>query len=86
MRHGLQIENAGPSNRQFECFLYSYFLSVFFVFNYNADIKQGAYIHYRQEWFKVTRVDTTDDYNGEMFVYVKDTTDPTRASSGGGWW
>ena len=60
-----------------------------FVFNYNAAIKQGAYIHYREEWFKVTRVDTTDDYNGEMFVYVKDTYDPTSAggyNGGGGYW
>ena len=55
-----------------------------FVFNYNAEITQDAYIYYRDAWYKVTRVDTTDDYNGEMFVYVKDTYDPTQ-QSGGGW-
>ena len=55
-----------------------------FVLNYNAEITQECYIHYRDEWFKVTRVDTTDDYNGEMFVYVKDTYDPTRPHYGGG--
>lgn len=55
-----------------------------FVFNYNAEITQDAYIHYRDEWYKVTRVDTTDDYKGEMFVYVEDTTDPTAGSSGSG--
>ena len=57
-----------------------------FVFNYNAEITQDAYIHYREQWYKVTRVDTTDDYNGEMFVYVKDTTDPTQSGGGGSWW
>lgn len=55
-----------------------------FVFNYNAEITQDCYIHYRDAWYKVTRVDTTDDYKGEMFVYVKDTNDPTRTSGGGG--
>ena len=54
-----------------------------FVLNYNAEITQDAYIQYREQWYKVTRVDTTDDYNGEMFVYVKDTTDPTQS---GGYW
>lgn len=51
-----------------------------FVFNYNAEITQDAYIHYRDAWYKVTRVDTTDDYNGEMFVYVEDAQDPTRGA------
>ena len=58
-----------------------------FVFNYNAEITQDAYIHYRDEWYKVTRVDTTDDYKGEMFVYVEDSSDPSGgsgSSSGGG--
>ena len=57
-----------------------------FVLNYNADIVQDCYIVYRELWYKVTRVDTTDDYNGEMFVYVKDTTDPTQIGGGGSWW
>lgn len=58
-----------------------------FVFNYNAEITQDCYIHYREAWYKITRVDTQDDYNGEMFVYVEDTNDPTGSSgsgSGGG--
>ena len=31
------------------------------------------YVEYidKNEWYEVTRVDTTDDYNGELFVYVK---------------
>ena len=57
-----------------------------FVFNYNAEIVQNAYVKYKGDWYKVTRVDTTDDYKGEMFVYVKDTYDPTRPSGGGGYW
>ena len=55
-----------------------------FVFNYNAGIVQDAYIHYASKWYKVTRVDTTDDYLGEMFVYVEDSSDPTRSSGSGG--
>ena len=57
-----------------------------FVLNYNAAIVQDAYVHYRNEWYKVTRVDTQDDYNGEMFVYVEDSKDPTRSNYGGGVW
>ena len=57
-----------------------------FVFNYNAGIVQDAYIHYAEKWYKVTRVDTTDDYKGEVFVYVEDSSDPTRHSGGGGYW
>ena len=57
-----------------------------FVLNYNADVAQDCYVKYRELWYKVTRVDTTDDYNGEMFVYVKDTNDPTSPYSGGGGW
>ena len=43
-----------------------------FVFNFRADIKQYDKILYKNAWYEVTRVDTTDDYNGELFVYVKD--------------
>lgn len=44
-----------------------------FVFNFRDDIKQYDKLHYiaKDEWFEVSRVDTTDDYNGELFVYVK---------------
>ena len=44
-----------------------------FVFNYRADIKQYDYLYYvnKDQWYEVSRVDTTDDYNGELFVYVK---------------
>lgn len=44
-----------------------------FVFNYRDDIKQYDYLYYvnKDQWYEVSRVDTTDDYNGELFVYVK---------------
>lgn len=44
-----------------------------FVFNFRDDIKQYDKLHYidKNEWYEVTRVDTTDDYNEETFVYVK---------------
>ena len=47
--------------------------SRFFVFNNNPLIKQGAYILYKNNWYTIKRVDTTDDYNGDMFVYADDT-------------
>lgn len=56
-----------------------------FVLNYNAGIVQDAYVRYKNAWYKVTRVDTQDDYNGEMFVYVEDSKDPTRLHSGVGY-
>ena len=29
-------------------------------------------ILYREKWYQITRVDTEDDYNTDIFVYVKD--------------
>lgn len=42
-----------------------------FVFN-PTTVKQYDLILYRSTWYEVTRVDTTDDYNTDVFVYVKD--------------
>lgn len=47
--------------------------SRFFVFNKNAHIKQAALILYKEKWYTIQRVDTQDDYNGDMFVYADDT-------------
>lgn len=44
-----------------------------FVFNFHRNVKVNDLVFYRDTWYTITRVDTTDDYNGEMFVYVKDT-------------
>jgi len=41
-----------------------------FVFNNNPHITQTCLILYRGEWYCISRVDTTDDYNGDMFIYV----------------
>ena len=43
----------------------------FFVFNFQDGIKQYDVIRYKEAWYSITRVDTMDDYNGELFVYVK---------------
>ena len=42
-----------------------------FVFNYDRKIEFGQMILYRDTWYEITRVDSQDDYNGELFVYVK---------------
>lgn len=43
----------------------------FFVFNYYKGVEVYDMIQYRGAWYRVTRVDTQDDYNGELFVYVE---------------
>lgn len=43
----------------------------YFVFNNYKGVKVYDLIEYRGEWYRVTRVDTKDDYNGELFVYVE---------------
>ena len=55
-----------------------------FVFNYNPQIDQRCYILYNGTWYKVNRVDTTDDYKGEMFVYVVDAPNAESALTGNG--
>lgn len=44
----------------------------FFVLNNRSDLKIYDYIEYRGKYYSITRLDTTDDYNGDLFVYVKD--------------
>ena len=43
-----------------------------FVFNYRNDVEVYDKILYKGVWYEVTRVDTLEDYNGELFVYVND--------------
>ena len=43
----------------------------FFVFNYHKGVDIDQMVEYKGKWFTITRVDTADDYNGDMFVYVK---------------
>lgn len=42
-----------------------------FVFNYYKGVDVYDAIEYRGEWYEVTRADTTDDYKGDLFIYVK---------------
>lgn len=42
-----------------------------FIFNYYKGVDVYDVISYRGEWYEVTRVDTTDDYKGDLFIYVK---------------
>lgn len=43
-----------------------------FVLNYRDDLKIYDFVEYNGKYYSITRLDTTDDYNGELFVYVKD--------------
>lgn len=43
----------------------------FFVFNFRDDVQIYNHVYYKGDLYEVTRVDRTDDYNGETFVYVK---------------
>lgn len=42
-----------------------------FVFNYRNDVELYDFIRYRGAWYRITRVDTRDDYKGELFIYVR---------------
>ncbi len=43
-----------------------------FVLNYRTDLKLYDYVEYKSKYYSITRVDTKDDYNTELFVYVRD--------------
>ncbi len=43
----------------------------YFVFNNHKGIEIYDMISYRNVWYRITRVDTQDDYNGDIFVYVE---------------
>lgn len=51
-----------------------------FVFNNRDDVKQADYIYYitKDQWYKITRVDTTDDYRGELFTYAANLNQPPK--------
>lgn len=42
-----------------------------FVFNYYPHVEVYDVISYKGEWYEITRVDTTDDYKTDLFIYVK---------------
>ncbi len=43
-----------------------------FVFNYNAKIEVDSIIRYKGVWYQAERVDTQDDYRGDMHVTVRE--------------
>lgn len=44
----------------------------FFVLNYRNDLNLYDFVEYRGKYYSITRLDTKDDYKGELFVYVRD--------------
>ena len=44
----------------------------FFVLNYRDDLNLYDFVEYRGKYYSITRLDTKDDYNGDLFIYVKD--------------
>lgn len=49
----------------------------FFVFNYYPKVEVYDMILYKNQWYRITRVDTADDYKGDLFIYVQ--------NAAGGW-
>lgn len=47
--------------------------SRFFVLNHRSDLDLYDFVEYRGKFYTITRVDTKDDYNGDLFIYAKDT-------------
>ena len=44
-----------------------------FVLNYRTDLKLYDFIAYKDKYYTITRIDTTDDYNTDMYIYTIDT-------------
>ena len=43
----------------------------FFVFNYYPKVEVYDMILYKNQWYRITRVDTADDYKGDLFIYIQ---------------
>lgn len=56
----------------FEAKSYGEDVSYMFVFNLRTEVELYDLILYRNKWYEVTRVDTKDDYDTDIFVYAKD--------------
>ena len=44
-----------------------------FVLNHRSDLKLYYIIEYKGKYYTITRIDSDDDYNTELYVYVNDT-------------
>lgn len=42
-----------------------------FVFNYYPNVEVYDMVQYRGSWYRITRADTTDNYKGDLFIYVQ---------------
>lgn len=47
-----------------------------FVVNYRNDLNLYDLVEYKGQYYSITRLDTTDGYNGDLFIYVKDVDRP----------
>lgn len=43
----------------------------FFVVNYRNDLKLYDMVEYKGVFYSITRLDTQDDYNTDLFIYVE---------------
>lgn len=64
--------NQLSQDQTFQAATYGDFETRLFVLNYRDDLKIYDFVEYKGKYYSITRLDTTDDYNGELFVYVKD--------------
>ncbi|MCR5812869.1 MAG: head-tail adaptor protein [Desulfovibrio sp.] len=48
----------------------------FFVLNFRDDVSIGDLVKYACHYYQITRLDTEDDYHGDLFVYAKDAAEP----------
>ncbi len=59
-------------SKKFEARIVDESIERYFVFNYNAKIEVDSIIRYKGVWYQVERVDTQDDYRGDMHVTVRE--------------
>ena len=62
-------------DQRFENMAYGIDESRMFVFGYNPRIKPRGLVKYNNLFYEITRVDTSDDYQTDMFVYVREMTE-----------
>lgn len=59
-------------SKKFEARIVDESIERYFVFNYNAKIEVDSIIRYKGVWYQAERVDTQDDYRGDMHVTVRE--------------
>ena len=51
------------------------------MLNYRADVAVTDLVEYAGRYYEITRVDTEDDYKGDLYVYAKDAAEPASIES-----